>query len=609
MSENIPEKTKSEDNKNKEKEVDLNDEKKDIYIQDFYRCPKCNEIPFIKINKTNFTISTECNNNHIFENIPLEQFISDLKNSNENKNVENNKLNYSLCTEHQEKYINYCKTCKKNLCMYCDYNKHDSHDIKIFFPIISDLESKIKENNLKIEYLNTFIDSVETMRKDLNEKIIKFETFLKNSLLLIKMNSINIDIKNVNYQIIQNFYELTEQRTENVHIFKEFISAKNFLRKGKILLKILNSFENINKKEEKKELINNIEIKSTIKQSAYPFNYFCLKNDNYEDYLIGLVSDEMVKIYSIAENDLDMEMQEKLIINETKNINYLTTLKNTSNNNTNNIIICVDNLLKIIEILIEDNNIIGYEEKKIFDLNKTVKKVISCPNKLYACDNNLIYIYENNNNEEILYDYKKVNEIKVEEGNNIYDIININENEIVSVQYNEKNKDKFFIYFHSIKDCKIIKNIEISISKGIMKENENENKNDNNNNNNNNETINCCSLLINKDILGITISNNLFLISIQNKELIKTVIFDGEIYFIEKYVDDTFILNRKKNNEDNNKDKMASILYQYKIGNENEIEEIGQNDEMNHISEFKYFDEYKLGISTSYDNNLISVWN
>ena len=587
--------------KEKEKELPLNDEQKDICVQDFYRCPKCNEIPFIKINRTTFTISTECNNDHIFENIPIEQFIAGIKKDKENKNMEKKELNYSLCPEHKEKYINYCKTCKKNLCMYCEYNKHESHDIKIFFPIISDLESKIKENKLKIEYLKNFIDSVEKMRKDLDEKILKFEKFLENSLMLIKMNTINIDIKNINYQIIQNFYEITECKNEkNLQLFKEFILAKNFIRKSKILLKIINSFENNNKKEEKKELINDIEIKSTFKQSSYPFNYFSLKSDNYEDNLIGMVSDEMVKIYSIAKNDLDLEIQEKLIINESKNINYLTTLKNGNNSTINNIIICVDNLFKIIEILIEDNNIIGYEEKQIFNLNKMVKKVISCPNKLYACDKNIIYIYENNYNENILHDYKKINEIKVEEENNIYDINNINENEFTSIQYNGKTKDKIFVYFYSKNDFKIIKNIEISVNNNIIKENENENDD--------NDNINCSSLLINNDILGITLLNNLFLVSIQNKEIIKTLLFDGELFFIEKFLSDSFILNRKKNNENNNNEKRESILYQYKIGNENELEEIGQNDEMNNISEFKYFDEYKLGISTSYDNNMISVW-
>ena len=596
--------------KEKEKEPSVIKEKKDINIQDFYRCPKCNEIPFIKINKINCSITTECNNNHIFENIPIEQFISDLKKENENKNneKEKDKLNYSLCVEHQEKYINYCKTCKKNLCMYCDYTKHESHDIKIFFPIISDLELKIKESKLKMQYLEEFIDSVEKMRNEINENILKFETFLKNSLLLNKMSTMNIDIKNINYQIIQNFYELNEYKNENT-LFKEFISTKNILRRGKILLKILNSYENDSneKKEEKKELINNIEIKSTIKQSAYPFNYFSLKNDGNEDNLIGLVSDEMVKIYSISKNDLSMEMQEKLIINESKNINYLTTLEitNNKNKNINNIIICIDNFFKIIEILIEENNIIGYEEKIILNLNDTVRKIITYPNKLCACDKKSINIYDNNidnsknDNDDAWYNFKKINEIKVEEGNSIYDIISINQNEIASVQNNEKIEDKIFIFFYSINDCKSIKNIEIDINKNIIKENENGN-------------INCSSLLINKDVFGISLMNILFLISIQNKELIKTIVFDGELYFIEKYINDSFILNRKvKNNNDNdiNKEKSTSILYQYKIGKENELEQIGQNDEMANLSEFKYFDEYKLGISTSYDNNIISVWN
>ena len=595
--------------KEKEKEPSIIKEKKDNNNQDFYRCPKCNEIPFIKINKLNCTITTECNNNHIFENIPIEQFISDLKKENENKINENkkDKLNYSLCVEHQEKYINYCKTCKKNLCMYCDYNKHESHDIKIFFPIISDLELKIKESKLKIQYLEEFIDSVEKMRNEINEKILKFETFLKNSLILNKMSTMNIDIKNINYQIIQNFYELNEYKNENT-LFKNFISTKNILRRGKILLKILNSYENNSneKKEEKKELINNIEIKSTIKQSAYPFNYFSLKNDGNEDILIGLISDEMVKIYSISKNDLSMEMQEKLIINESQNINYLTTLEITNNKNINinGIIICIDNFFKIIEILIEENNIIGYEEKIILNLNDTVRKVITYPNKLCACDKNSINIYENNlgnsknDNEDKWFNFKKINEIKAEEGNNIYNIVNINENEIASIQKKEKVDNKIIIHFYSLNDYKSIKNLDININNIDLKNNEN-------------LTISCYScIMINKEVLGLVSMNYLFLINVNNKELINTIIFKDELYFIEKYINDSFIINRKIiNKEKDNKEQKKSILYQYKIGKDNEIVEMGQNEEMPNISEFKYFDEYKLAISTSFDNNIVSIWN
>ena len=174
-------------NKEKEKESLPIKEEKEIEIHDFFRCPKCNEIPFIKIDKRNYTLITECNNNHKFDNISVEKFISDLKKANlELNDKEKNKFNDSICSNHKEKYINYCKTCKINLCMYCDYIKHESHDVKLFFPIISDLDSKIKETKLRLEYQNDFIDSIEKWRKQFNEKILAFEAFLKNSLFLIK---------------------------------------------------------------------------------------------------------------------------------------------------------------------------------------------------------------------------------------------------------------------------------------------------------------------------------------------------------------------------------------------------------------------------------------
>ena len=314
-------KAKIEEKKEEEqingKESFLKNGEKKNNIKDFYRCPECNQIPFIKYDKQNYTISTECNNNHIFKNIPLDQFISELnKNISEKHNEdENNKLNDSLCIIHKEKFINYCNTCKTNLCMYCDYSKHDSHDIKIFFPLISNLESSLKETKLKFDYLNEFIDKIEEWRVKMNEKISGFQKIIKNKILLIKLNTMNIDLKNINYQILQNFFEFSDFKNENIHFFKEFLSAKNFIRKGKILMNILKLYEiknnniNTDKEEENKDLINNIEVKSTMNQSAYPFNYFSLKDENFENNLIGLISDENIKIYSISKNNIDFEMQ------------------------------------------------------------------------------------------------------------------------------------------------------------------------------------------------------------------------------------------------------------------------------------------------------------
>ena len=582
-------------------------EEKEIEIHDFYRCPKCNEIPFIKIDKTNYTLIIECNNNHKFENISVEKFISDLKKANlELNDKEKNKFNDSICSNHKEKYINYCKTCKINLCMYCDYNKHESHNVKLFFPIISDLDSKIYKTKLRLEYQNVLFDSIEKWRKQFNEKILAFEAFLKNSLLLIKYNTINIDIKNINYQIIQNYYELSGYKSENFPIFKEFTSTKNFFRKGGILLKILNSFESNISPIKKNKLINDIEIKYTLRQSAYPFNYFSLNDNNFKDNIIGLINDETIRLYSISSSGIDFEMQEKLIINETKNINYLSTIE--TNEQKSDIIICVDNQFKIIKILIEENNIIGYEEKKIFNLKDTLNKVISNKNTIFACDKITITVFQNdvkdsndnNINEDDWYNYQQTNEIKAEAGNNIYDIININEEEFASVQKSEKNKDEIYIYFYSVNDFKIVKNINFSIEKKEIKALEEGSGNING----------YSSLMINKEILGLIYGDYLFLISTKNKEAIKTLRFEGELFFIEKYIDGSFVLNRKiKNKEKNNEKAKTSSLYQYKIDEKNELVELGQNKEIMNLSEFKYFFDYNIGISTSYDNNIVSIWS
>lgn len=116
--------------------------------------------------------------------------------------------------------------------------------------------------------------------------------------------------------------------------------------------------------------------------------------------------------------------------------------------------------------------------------------------------------------------------------------------------------------------------------------------------------------MINNEILGLIYIDYLFLISTKNKETIKTLRFEGELFFIEKYIDGSFILNRKiKNKEKNNEKAKTSNLYQYKINEKNELVELGQNKEIINLSEFKYFIDYDIGISTSYDNNIVSIWS
>ena len=87
-------------------DIKNNENEKENDIKYFYRCQKCYEIPFIRINKEKNTITTECNKGHILENIPLEEFISNLQKDNHSNNnseitkEEKNKFNDSLCNIH-----------------------------------------------------------------------------------------------------------------------------------------------------------------------------------------------------------------------------------------------------------------------------------------------------------------------------------------------------------------------------------------------------------------------------------------------------------------------------------------------------------------------------
>ena len=128
-------------------------------------CPDCGENILIKIK--DYKINHECKNNHIKENILLNEYENSQKINLSNllcnicsksvANIFNNQFyfcstcgfnlcplcksihdinhniiiynlkNY-LCKKHNDSFIKYCKNCKQNLCFLCG-NEHNNHEI------------------------------------------------------------------------------------------------------------------------------------------------------------------------------------------------------------------------------------------------------------------------------------------------------------------------------------------------------------------------------------------------------------------------------------------------------------------------------------------------
>ena len=207
-------------------------------------CPECGGLCKIKIN--NYKIKLyECQNDHIKDNISLDQFYKTQKSSikctncnnsidnktdkkinmefficltcNKNicsscKNIHNkehnvidyNKSNY-ICHNHNKNFNSYCNKCKKNLCLICEEKHKKENDIIYFkeMPI-----NNINDLNIIKQDLKLALDKLNNDIKEMIEKLKKVENSVKIYLELYSNIMDNFDDKNMNYQKLNNVNEI-----------------------------------------------------------------------------------------------------------------------------------------------------------------------------------------------------------------------------------------------------------------------------------------------------------------------------------------------------------------------------------------------------------------
>ena len=180
---------------------------KDILIKNFI---KTQEIDFSKI-KCKFCKNKNIkniNNNNILRCSICKMDICPYCNIHDNnhKLINYNERNY-ICSKHNEIYMSFCKTCKKNICMICKKNHNNKHEIIIFDDII------IKEDNI-IKGINDIKKEIDEFIDKTNEKIKKLSIIKENMEEYYKIINgiINNYIKNkkINYQILKNIKEIIE---------------------------------------------------------------------------------------------------------------------------------------------------------------------------------------------------------------------------------------------------------------------------------------------------------------------------------------------------------------------------------------------------------------
>jgi len=185
---------------------------------DYIRCPTCQNLSYLNINKNNnnkYNISlNNCINNHEFNDLSINEFINyqnkiikikcDICKNNkylydnnfyicsceknicklclEKHNIKNHNIieynrRYDTCNKHGKVYISYCKDCKLNLCEKCE-GEHNNHKIIIYKMIIN----KIR---------------IEEIKKDLNKNIDRIKEFKEEINILNELyNNIMINYKN-----------------------------------------------------------------------------------------------------------------------------------------------------------------------------------------------------------------------------------------------------------------------------------------------------------------------------------------------------------------------------------------------------------------------------
>ena len=150
-----------------------------------------------------------------------------------------------ICEIHNDKYISYCKNCKKNLCIYCT-NNHNNHEINIY---------RIEDKDKKMKELNELRKKIEILIKDIKEIKNILDNVTKNIEIYYNIcnNYINnYDIRKINYETIENINQIINE--DIIKDINKIINDNNVNNKINKIIEINNKI----KKEEKKEIIDEL---------------------------------------------------------------------------------------------------------------------------------------------------------------------------------------------------------------------------------------------------------------------------------------------------------------------------------------------------------------
>ena len=442
------------------------------------RCPYCPLNCVCKIDPSNYTISSDCSNNHNYnsdliefydksnsqqdENIKCsinncrgnEEEKKELyycscgvilckkckvihENKNKNKNDENEDHNFinlkdkdikCCCDNHFAKFVCYCQKCQKNLCPNCLNSHREKNHIISFFneeKIKKKVKEKIKKELEKQKAdLSKFIGKAKNIIKELNNKINELQ---KHLLYFVKINEIifkSDDNKKLNHETITNIKNIKTSFDEK---FYDFINNKNF---NESIVILMNLFEYQKDKERKTVFKTNDAPIQDEKNKDFKFTFDQVENHIILEEKINVMCEiksknlfafggESGKIYLYEKNFKKAEFD---ITNEKQPIKYLCELRDGF------LVVCTSDYFKTYEIVLKDNlkefHIIQKIEYQEENHNGSKSKVVELSNrKLLSTDGNLVKIWRKKLNNNL---YEKEHEIEIDDL--IFDLFEMNIN-------------------------------------------------------------------------------------------------------------------------------------------------------------------------------------
>jgi len=197
---------------------------------------------------------------------------------------------------HKEKYENYCKTCKKNICMICK-NNHDKHELISFDKILIE-DNKIIESKKEIrKEIDEFEEKINNIIKEIEIIKASIEEYYK---IINEIIDYYINNKKRNYETLENIKEIIY----NNIIINDIKKVNNDFKYNNII-DIYNKINNINidiitykinNNENKIRIFgddfvknNRDKIKLEIEDKEYELmEYYTINNDNNNELEIKI---------------------------------------------------------------------------------------------------------------------------------------------------------------------------------------------------------------------------------------------------------------------------------------------------------------------------------